>query len=77
MNQPHILSFTLNDPVFAEKVNQDLIAAQQEHRNFYFRYIETRTKHVFQIHTKGVEETDLKKILFMVGLKSNAGVTKR
>ena len=77
MSQPHILSFTLTDPVFAAKVDQDLAAAQAEHRNFYYRCIETKTKCVFQIHTKGVAEDDLKKILFMVGLKSNAGVTKR
>ena len=72
-----ILSFEIDDPKFAATVNDKLSDAQWEHKNFYYRYIETKTKHIVQIHTKDVEEDDLKKILFLVGLKQRGRITKR
>lgn len=74
---PAHLSFVIEDDAFAAEIDRKLQAAQWEHKNFYFRHIETMTKHIFQIDTKEVEEDDLKKILFLVGLKSSAGVRKR
>lgn len=73
----HLYSFTLEDAKFAKEINRKLYAAQIEHRDFWFRYIETKTKHVFQIHAQDIVEDDLKKILFMVGLKSKSEVNKR
>ena len=74
---PSHLSFVIEDDSFADEIDRKLQAAQWEHKNFYFRHIETRTKHIFQIDAKSVEEDDLKKILFIVGLKSGAGIKKR
>lgn len=72
-----ILSFVIEDDAFAFDIDCKLQDAQNEHRNFYFRHLQTRTKHIFQIHTKEIEEDDLKKILFLVGLKQGSGITRR
>lgn len=71
------LSFVIEDDAFAFEIDRKLQEAQWEHRNFTFRHLQTITKHIFQIDTKDLQEEDLKKILFIVGLKSGSGVTVR
>lgn len=72
-----IYSFVLTDKELAEKINEKLYKVQIKEKTFYYRYIETKTKHLFQIYGKLTDDPALKKVLFEVGLKSTKGVTKR
>ena len=77
MDHNPIYSFNIEDDKYAADIDERLFDAQVKDETFTYKHYETRHGHLFQVQIFSEGSEELKKILFMVGLKVQSGITTR
>ena len=77
MDRSPIYSFQIEDHKYALDIAERLFDAQVEDESFTYKHHQTRSGHIFQVQIFQEGSEELKKILFLVGLKLKSGITTR
>jgi len=72
-----IYSFQIEDHKFAANIAEQLFDAQVEDKTFTYKHFQTRSGHIFKVEVFAEGSEELKKILFLAGLKLKSGITTR